>query len=185
MLIADADRTDTASPSRTGDSVDERLFVDAVRRFSDDHLPCRGWYRMLQAGTGAGGLGVLLAERGYAVTVVEPDQLVRRSVERRLTLHGLDSNAEVVDQLPGSDRCFDAVFCFDPSKLSASAAAAVRQLRPRLRARGLLFGGPSFAEIPKNVLRREGLAAVNSSSEFTVFQARGKLRGIFGRVFRF
>lgn len=116
---------------------DHRAFMAMLRRFSERSLPSRGWLRVLEAGAGGGTRTILLAERGYDVTVLAADELERRFVAHRLERRGL--RADFVDpsaQLPR--RSFDAVVAYEP-------CANVR-LQPCLRARGRLVGGPAFDE---------------------------------------
>jgi SAM-dependent methyltransferase len=161
---------------------DEQAFLGAVRRFSDWYLPCRGWFRMLEVGAGAGTRAILLAERGYAVTVVQPDELAVRFVRHRFERRGLQGaflHLDRLDPIPGR---FDAAFCFDPAVFALSPTAAAEALRPRLRTQGLLLGGPAFATAPRRLLQRRGFRAdTDFDSEFTALRVCGKLGRILTR----
>jgi SAM-dependent methyltransferase len=114
---------------------DHRAFMAMLRRFSERSLPSRGWLRVLEAGAGGGTRTILLAERGYDVTVLATDELERRFVEHRLERRGL--HAEFVDRsvrLPR--RSFDAVVAYE--------WLAITPLLPCLRRRGRFLSGPAF-----------------------------------------
>jgi SAM-dependent methyltransferase len=114
---------------------EHRAFMAMLRRFSERSLPSRGWLRVLEAGAGAGTRTILLAERGYDVTVLAADDLERRFVEHRLARRGL--HAQFLDrsaQLPR--RSFDAVVAYE--------WYAIARLLPSLRTRGRFLGGPAF-----------------------------------------
>ena len=122
---------------------------------------------------------MLLAERGYEVTVVESDELALRFVRHRFERRGLDAGFQRLDRLAEIEGRFDAVFCFDPPVSSASPTTALKELRRLVRPRGLLFGGPGFADVPPKELRRAALKVdENGVSEFQVFRAGGKLQKI-------
>jgi SAM-dependent methyltransferase len=190
-LEDEADRADLSSFGMSEDGAeallerearaDEQAFLDAVRRFSDAYLPCRGWYQMLDVGAGAGTRAILLAERGYAVTVVQPAELALRFVQHRFErrgLHGDFLHLDRLDEVPGR---FDAAFCFDPTVFELSPASAAAALRPRLRARGLLLGGPGFASGHQD-LRPRGFSSDRAlSGEFAALRVQGRLGRILAR----
>ena len=195
VVITEDDRADAASfaPAADGTALLEReargeghSFLEAVRRFTESHLPCRGWYRVLEVGAGAGSRAMLLAERGYEVTVVESDELALRFVRHRFERRGLHAGFQRLDRLAEIEGRFDAVFCFDPPVSSASPTTALKELRRLVRPRGLLFGGPGFADVPPKELRRAALKVdENGVSEFQVFRAGGKLQklvSLFSRL---
>ena len=116
---------------------DEQAFLAAISRFSERCLPSRGWSRVLEVGAGSGDRSKLLAERGYVVTVAEPDDAALGHVRGRLEDEGLDASYVTVDALESLGE-FDVVLCFDPSLV------APERIRAHLRRGGLLFAGPGF-----------------------------------------
>jgi SAM-dependent methyltransferase len=162
--------------------LDEQAFLAAVRRFSDSQLPSRGWERVLEVGAGAGTRAIVLAERGYALTVVEPDELRMRFVRHRFARRGLEATflqVAAIDEIPGT---FDAAFCFDPAALALEADAAAAVLRRCLRAHALLIGGPSFSSVDPDALVSRGFALVpDGDGDVITLRVRGSIGRMLAR----
>jgi SAM-dependent methyltransferase len=126
---------------------EEQEFLGTVRAFSDYHLPCRGWSRVLEVGAGAGGLalGVLLAKRGHEVTVADVDEEALRRAQRHFAALELPATFVPAGGLGREGRSFDAITCFDPAAMGSSPREAAMELRQLLRHHGLLVVGPAFA----------------------------------------
>jgi hypothetical protein len=164
----------------------ERAFLEAARAFSDYHLPCRGWYRVLQVGAGAGGIApaVLLAERGHEVTVTDVDDVSLAGAERRFAATGLHAtflSAGGLEQVVGQ---FDAVSCFDPAAIGSSPYQAATVLRRGLRHRGLFVAGPAFAVLEERDIRRAGFKHGPDFPTGFSLQAARTTAGIGSRIGR-
>jgi hypothetical protein len=97
----------------------DRLLAE-VRRFSERHLPGRGWAKVLVSGSGAG--AVLLAEFGYDVAVLDADESTCRGLEEL----GVDAAFVTLEEARGP---YDAIVC----------AGAASPLRRKLRRGGLVI----------------------------------------------
>jgi len=158
-------------------------FLDAVRRFSDYHLPSRGWTRVLEVGPGAGERFVLLSERGHAVAVVEPDELASSRLRVLCERRRLETRFLQPAEIGALDDSFDAIVCFEPATLGLDPAGAAASLRRVIRTGGLLLGGPAFAEAPSKAFGRLGFRVdPEPSSGVSVLRKRGLLGRILGRL---
>jgi hypothetical protein len=128
--------------------------LNAVRRFSERCLPSRGWSRALVVGDAD--TAILLAERGYRVTVAERDDAALQALRRRLEAQELEASFATTDGLERLGE-FDVVVSRDPA------------LAARLRKGGLLFGAPG-----------SGAAVTDFGADVPVSRAPGRL----GRLFR-
>jgi hypothetical protein len=137
---------------------EERAFLEAVQTFSDYHLPCRGWLRVLEVGAAAGGIGRarVLAERGHDVTLVDRDEATLVGAARQLAEMGVQATFVPASELGGNVEAFDAVSCFDPAAISYAPGEAAMMLRRRLRHYGLLIGGPAFLALEEREIHRAG-----------------------------
>jgi SAM-dependent methyltransferase len=193
VLATEEDRLDVASFDGEAEVVaallerdggeQEQAFLAALRCFSDRRLPCRGWFRLLELGAGAGSRAILLAGRGYAVTVVERDATALRFVRHRIERRGLEANAVVCDRLDAvSGPPYDAAVCLDPAGFASDAVEAARLLRPKLRKRGLLLGGPAFAGAIAHRRRELERIGFSVATDFGADFPSLRVRGYVGRV---
>ena len=187
MAHAPIHNAENVAPARVGvvdsdllgtpTSLAEEAFLDVVRRASERYLPCRGWSRLLEVGAGDGTRAVLLAERGYLLTIVDRDADALQSVRRRFDHEGLDARFVHADDLVRLTAKFDLAVCRDPSVVDASAARAASVLRRRMRARGLLVAGPGLVTLSTRVLRLRGWrVAADYDRELGVLRASPRFR---------
>ena len=128
---------------------EEQEFLGTVRAFSDYHLPCRGWSRVLEVGAATGGVAaaVLLAERGHELTVADVDEEALQRAERHFAALELPATFVSAGELRRQGRSFDAATCFDPAAVGSSPREAAMELRRLLRHHGLLVVRPAFAAL--------------------------------------
>jgi SAM-dependent methyltransferase len=157
---------------------DEQSFLDSIRRFSDYHLPCRGWYRVLEVGAGTGARAALLVERGYDVTIADTHSDALALMKHDFARRGLDATFLGIDDVAKAADAFDAVICFDASTLELAPALAAASLRTRVRRGGLLIPGPGFGGISARGWRRAGFkgdAAIGTTLSFVAARPLGTI----------
>ena len=134
--------------------------------------------RVLDAGGGTGALGLRLAERGHALTLLDPSAAML-AIARAKAAHAgvagrcrfLQATVEALPGAPEGER-FDVILCHNVLEYVADAAAVVRGLRATLRPGGLLslVAMNSYALPLRSLLQRgepeEALTALGQH-EFT------------------
>ena len=161
---------------------DHLAYLAAIRRFSERYLPSRGWSRVLQAGAGAGSGAILLAERGYDVTVLDADDLRLRFAQHLLERRGLEAAFLHADPAEITRESYDAIFCFDASDVASDAVRAAEALRSSVRTGGFLFGGPAFADAIVERYRELKRLGLKAADNFGPGVAPLRRRGRIGRL---
>ena len=141
--LGDAARAELERLVPAEERAERQAYHAAVRRFSDRHLPARGWRRVLDLTPGLGRDALLLAERGYDVTLM--DEPVRLGlVLERFARAGVEPAATLEwdrgwPELRGP---YDLILCHDVlGAVPEPRATGDRLLRALPRRRGLLLAG--------------------------------------------
>lgn len=115
--------------------------LDPILAAAADDIPPRP-LRVLDLGGGTGGAAVRLAERGHAVTVVDPSPDALASLERRAAEAGVDvaavlGDADTLLDVAGAGSA-DLVLCHGVLEVVDDPAGALRQVARALVPRGRL-----------------------------------------------
>lgn len=151
--LSEADRFDATTFAREMNGGGEALLlslseerrsgavsVGRVADFADRFLPSRGWRRVLLLGCGLGDEAILLAERGYDITIIDVDSPSLWFTQHRLSRRGLAATVILGDParpaLPGT---FDVIFASYPELTTRDRDALRRELKKALRGGGMLI----------------------------------------------